>query len=82
MDDKPVQIKMTKVKGGYYAEIEYPYLPGSPSVGTGRTRIEAILALFIRSDYLTVIRIKRQSGEFGIMVNGQLWRDILGASKR
>ena len=60
---------MTKTKKGW--KVDCSDLPGSPSIGDGRTKYEAIAAFFIRNmTNPTLIRIKSEP----LTINNKLWK--------
>jgi len=64
-----MKIKMERVNNRYWIA-DFIELPGSPYIGTGRTKVEAVIALFIRNkkDILKLDFTK-------VEINGILWRE-------
>lgn len=64
-----MNLVMTKTKKGW--EVDCTDLPGSPNLGDGRTKYEAIAAFFIRNMTNPVLlRIKNEP----LKINNKLWK--------
>lgn len=72
-----VTIERLASRSGWVADLQPR--PGSPHIGTGRTKSEALAALL----FLVLLdgSYKPESGEI-LWVNGRKWRDIKGVQKR
>lgn len=65
-----MKIKIDKVKGGYRAD--FTELPGSPTVGSGKTEGAAVATLFIRNfDKLEDLDMKY------LEINGKPYEDYI-----
>jgi hypothetical protein len=64
-----MKIKISKVKNGYISD--FIELPGSPYIGTGKTKVESIICLFARNKY-NLHKLDFDT----IEINGKLWRDF------
>ncbi len=55
--------------------------PGSPVIGTGATKLDAVVALFVRMSEEEFCQFKARAQKNGIKIDGRDWRDC-GGSKR
>ena len=67
---------------GYRVDAQTPSRCGSPSIGTGRTEKDAIIAFFLRLTPKEFEEIKLINLKESTMINNRCWRDIAGASRR
>ena len=64
-----MKIKTTKVRKKFYTA-DFLELPGSPYIGSGETRIEAVICLFVRN----VAKLHRLDYQ-EIILDGKLWKE-------
>ena len=64
-----MKITTTKIRNKSWIS-DFIELPGSPSIGSGRTEVEAVIALFIRNKD----NLKKLNCEI-VELNGKLWRE-------
>jgi len=61
---------------GFICDLVWPKRPGSPTVGTGRTELEAMMAFFARLTTDEFSRLKEETGSLPWSINGEVWKDF------
>lgn len=67
---------------GYTVDAKTPERCGSPTIGTGRTQVDAVIAFFLRLTPDEFTKIKEINTKESTRINNRYWKDILGSSKR
>lgn len=67
---------------GHMVDAKTPSRCGSPSIGTGRTEKDAIVAFFLRLSPEEFSEIKEINRKESTLINNRYWRDIAGLSRR